>query len=81
MSHTEEEDPKPKENWTENDLKEAIRRINAGEINFKEAENVYGISPRTIHRQRAIGIMRMLPIMLLNHSIEYSSSITALQKT
>lgn len=59
MSQVDEEDPKSKENWTENDLKEAIRRINAGEINFKEAENVYGISPRTIHRQRAIGSLIM----------------------
>lgn len=52
MSQFDDDDSKP---WTEHDLKEAIRRINAGEINFKEAEDYYGISPRTIHRQRAIG--------------------------
>lgn len=52
MSQVDEDDNKT---WTENDLKEAVRRINAGEINFKEAEDYYGISPRTIHRQRAIG--------------------------
>lgn len=52
MSQIEDDDSKP---WTEHDLREAIRRINAGEINFKEAENYYGISPRTIYRQRAIG--------------------------
>lgn len=52
MSQADDEDTRP---WTENDLKEAVRRINAGEINIKEAENYYGISPRTLHRQKAIG--------------------------
>jgi predicted DNA-binding protein (UPF0251 family) len=51
MSQVEEDDSRP---YTDHDLEEAIRRVNAGEINLKEAENYYGISPRTIHRQRAI---------------------------
>lgn len=55
MSQADDEDTRP---WTENDLKEALRRINAGEINIKEAENYYGISPRTLHRQKAIESMR-----------------------
>ncbi|XP_054723359.1 zinc finger protein 177-like [Uloborus diversus] len=44
-----------RETWTEDNLKEALRRLEAGEIGVNEAARYYGIPSRTLRRRRKTG--------------------------
>jgi hypothetical protein len=40
--------------WSEGNLKEAVRRLQANEISFREAERYYGIPARTLKKKTGI---------------------------
>lgn len=44
-----------REPWTEDILKEAMRKIDSGEIAINEVESIYGIPARVVYRQKAKG--------------------------
>lgn len=46
---------KPRGLWDPDRLKEAILRIQAGDISFREAERYYGVPARTIKRRMDTG--------------------------
>lgn len=46
---------KPRGLWDPERLKEAITRIQAGEISFREAERYYGVPARTLKRRMDSG--------------------------
>jgi hypothetical protein len=41
--------------WSEGNLREAVRRLQANEISFREAEHYYGIPARTLKRRLESG--------------------------
>lgn len=47
--------------WTTENLHEALRRLDAGEIGVNEASRIYGIPSRTLRRRRQTGIYSHLP--------------------
>lgn len=49
-------------NWSEQSLKEAITRIEAGEIGVNEAARYYGIPSRTLRRRKMSGNHNKLPL-------------------
>lgn len=48
--------------WSQNDLQEAIRRINAGEMGVNEAARNYKIPSRTLRRRRQSGVLTEIPL-------------------
>ncbi|KAJ8878431.1 hypothetical protein PR048_019009 [Dryococelus australis] len=48
--------------WTEDNLKEAIARLQARESRVNEAARYYGISSRSLRRRKQSGNMAKLPL-------------------